>query len=126
MGLVELDLGPPGVCTHAAFHGEEVFVAAACMGKQVEKPLGTLLSDGGGICPPLGETAAGTLVLGAGMRGRDQLHIAACMSWWQVGTVCVAWVLELGLPLAQVRLACFYCHEDPPEQTLPAPALPPV
>lgn len=66
------------------------------------------------------------LVLGAGTWGSDQRRVAARVSWWQAGTARVAWALELGLPLTQVRQACFYCHEDPPEQTLPAPALPPA
>lgn len=124
--LGELDLGPPGACAHAAFDGEEVSVAAACTGKGVEKPLGNLPSDGQGICSPLGEVVAGMLLLGAGTSGRDQLCVAVCTNWWQVSMVHVAWVLELGLPLTQVHLTCSYCHEDPPEQTLPAPALPPV
>lgn len=66
------------------------------------------------MCSPLGEVAAGVLLLGAGTWGRDHLRVAACVSRWQVGTARVAGVSELGLPLTRVRLACFYCHEDPP------------
>lgn len=117
--LGALDWGP-----HATFDGEEVSVVAACMKKGVEKPLGALPWDGQGIHSALEEMAAGTLLLGAGTLGRDQLCVAACMSWWQVVTVHVAWVLELGLSPTKVLLACFYCHEDPPEQALLAPALP--
>lgn len=96
---------------------KEVSVAAACWGKGVEKPLGTLPSDGWGIWNLLSLGKAGTLLPGAGTWGRDQRRVAACVSWWQVGTVRVAWALELGSPLAPVYLACFCYREDPPEQT---------
>lgn len=96
------------------------------MGKQLEKLLITLPSAGWGIFSPLGELAAGVLLMGAGTWGRDQLFVVVCIGWWQAGIVRDAWVLELSLLLTQVYLASFYCPEDPPEQTLPALALPPV
>lgn len=87
--LGELDWGP-----HATFDGEEVSMAAACMKKEVEEPLGTLPRDGQGIRSPLEEVVAGTLLLGAGTLGRNQLYVAVCRSWWQVVTAHVAQVLQ--------------------------------